>query len=204
MKNIFLIFCGVLAGIILFQFLFYSCEKKKLNKTIALKEAAIQACINAPVTSDTVTVTHFLKDTIYLKYTYRVTDTVHESEAVDWEAETIEQRAYSGTYEDPQFFVNWSAKITGTLDELTINPPSLIKGLEITKTKTVDLTDYQTDKPAKERAHLYTSMAVCTDFKGVNGIDINLMYLKKLGVIAGLQTDFERMNFRAGIVVRLK
>lgn len=206
MKNIFLIFAGALVGVILFQFLFYSCEKKKLNKTIALKEQAIQACLNAPVTSDTVTVNHYLKDTIFLTYKYKVTDTVHGSGAVDWEAQTIEQRTYSGTYEDPQFFVDWSAKVTGTLDEISINPPSLVKGLEITKTKTVDLTDYQVvDKP-KEKGHLYTSMGVATNFKAINAVDLNLMFVGRrgFGLIGGIQSDFDVLNFRAGMVIRLK
>jgi hypothetical protein len=207
MKNAFLIICGVLSGIILFQYLFNSCEGKKKDKQIAFLHQQVKDCLNAPIEIDTIETTRILKDTIFLTYRYKITDTVHESEAINWIDQTVEQRDYSGTYEDPQFNVHWSAKITGTLDEISINPPSLVKGLEITKTKTVDLTQYEPPKSTiKEKSHLYTSLGVSTDFKAVNALDANLIYIHRrgIGIMAGMQTTFDRVNFRTGIILKLK
>jgi hypothetical protein len=203
MKNIFLIIAGCLLGVILFQFLFYSCEKRKLNKEITEVNQSLNACLTAPVKVDTVVITNVLKDTIYLKYTHRVIDTIHYSDAIDWIDQTIEQRLYSGTYTHPQFEANWSAKVTGTLDEMTINPPSLIKSLVITKEKTVDIS--RPPEPAKEKSHLYFEGG-WTYFNSVSGINADLMFIHKRGFGArgGISTDFERLGYNIGLVVRLK
>jgi hypothetical protein len=205
MKNIILIIAGALVGVILFQYLFYSCEKKQLNKQIETCKQEVAACVNAPVKVDTVTVESVLKDTIYLKYNYKVTDTIYNSDAIDWLGLTVEQREYSGTYTHPQFQVNWTAKVTGTLDQMTINPPSLIKSLVITKEKTVDLTKYQTE-PVKEKSHLYAGAGATFTRKEIQGIDINLAYIRKggFGIRAGIGTDFENINYNAGIILKLK
>ena len=203
MKNIILIIAGALVGIILFQFLFYSCEKRKLNKQITLCKEEVAACVNAPIKVDTVRITDILKDTIYLKYSYKITDTVHESGAVDWQAQTIEQRFYSGIYEHPQFEIHWSADVTGTLDRMTINPPSLIKSLIITKEKTVDLTQYQ-EPTNKEKSHLYANMGGY--FGASEGIDVGLAYIRKggWGLRAGVGTDFQGLTYNCGLLIRLK
>lgn len=205
MKNTILIIAGALLGVILFQYLFYSCEKKKLSRQIENCMQEVEACVNAPVKIDTVTVAHVLKDTIYLTYKYKITDTVHASDAIDWIDQTVEQRTYEGTYSHPQFDVHWSALVTGTLDQMTINPPSLIKSLIITKEKTVDLTQYQT-QPAKEKSHLYASAGATFTFKDIQGIDVSLAYIRKggFGIRAGIGTDFVGLNYNAGILVKLK
>lgn len=205
MKNIILIIAGALVGIILFQFLFYKCEGRKKEKELSEIRGQLAECINAPVKLDTLIVRTVLTDTVYLTYKYKVTDTVKVSPAVDWQNQTIEQRFYSGIYEHPQFEVHWSADVTGTLDRLTINPPSLIKSLIITKEKTVDLTKYQ-ECPKIEQSHIYTTLAVITDLKAFKAVDLNLMYIHKkgFGLVTGIQTDFESANLRAGIVLKLK
>ena len=159
--------------------------------------------MNAPVKVDTIIVSNYIVDTIYLKYTYKVTDTIHESGAVDWQAQTIEQRFYSGIYEHPQFEIHWSADVTGTLDRMTINPPSLIKSLIITKEKTVDLTKYQ-QPTNKEKSHLYANMGGY--FGSSEGIDVGLAYIRKggWGLRAGIGTDFQGLTYNCGLLIRLK
>ena len=203
MKNIILIIAGALAGVILFQFLFYSCEKKKLNKQIDTCKQEVFDCVNAPVKLDTLIIRTVLQDTIYLTYKYKVTDTVKVSPAVDWQNQTIEQRFYSGIYEHPQFEVHWSADVTGTLDRLTINPPSLIKSLIITKEKTVDLTKYQ-ECPKIEKSHLYANLGGY--FGASEGIDVGLAYVRKegWGLRGGIGTDFKGLTYNAGLLIRLK
>jgi hypothetical protein len=203
MKQITLIIGGALFGVILFQFLFYKCESGKKDKEIAAVNQLLKDCQNAPVKIDTVTVLNTLTDTIYLKSTYHVIDTVNVSDAIDWINQTIEQREYTGTYVHPQFEVDWTAKVTGTLDKLTINPPSLIKSLVITKEKTVDLT--KPPEPAKEKSHLYFEGG-WTYFNSVSGINADLMFIHKKGFGArgGISTDFERLGYNIGLVVRLK
>jgi len=203
MKNIFLIICGVLVGIILFQFLLHKCEDRKSNKQITELTANLDKCINAPLKVDTVIVTNVLKDTIYLEYVHKVIDTVHDSDAIDWIDQTVEQRLYAGTYKHPQFEIDWSAKVTGTLDEMTINPPSLIKSMVITKEKTVDIS--KPPEPAKEKSHLYANLGG-TYFKGMAGVDVGLAWIHKkgFGVRAGLGTDFVNLQYNAGLVIRLK
>ena len=203
MKNIILIIAGALAGVILFQFLFYSCEKKKLNKQIDTCKQEVFDCVNAPVKLDTLIIRTVLQDTIYLTYKYKVTDTVKVSPAVDWQNQTIEQRFYSGIYEHPQFEVHWSADVTGTLDRLTINPPSLIKSLIITKEKTVDLTKYQ-ECPKVEKSHLYANLGGY--FGASEGIDVGLAYVRKegWGLRGGIGTDFKGLTYNAGLLIRLK
>jgi hypothetical protein len=203
MKNIILIIAGALVGVILFQFLFYKCESGKKDRIIADKQKQIEICLNAPVKLDTLIVRTVLTDTIYLKYTYKVTDTVKESGAIDWIDQTVEQRTYTGTYTHPQFEVNWSALVTGSLDKMTINPPSLIKSLIITKEKTVDLTQYQ-DCPPKERSHLYANMGGY--FGAAEGIDVGLAYIRKegWGLRGGIGTNFKGLTYNAGFLIRLK
>jgi len=203
MKNIILIIAGALVGVILFQFLFYKCEARKKDKEVSSLRGQLTLCLNAPVKLDTLIVMTVLTDTIYLKYTYKVTDTVHDSDAIDWINQTIEQRTYTGTYTHPQFEVNWSALVTGSLDKMTINPPSLIKSLIITKEKTVDLTQYQ-DCPPKERSHLYANMGGY--FGAAEGIDVGLAYIRKggWGLRAGVGSDFKGLTYNAGLFIRLK
>jgi hypothetical protein len=230
-KKLFLIFAGVLLGIILFQFLFYSCEKRKLNRGIDSLREQLDACLKAPAHSDTVKVSDALTKPINVPiHDYRVIgkkplkpvsnthyggmgqDTTTGNYGVPlgsdfaFSIDSMEQREYTGTYIHPQFELHWTAKVTGTLDALTINPPSLIKSLIITNTKTVDLTKYQTPEPVKERGHIYTSLAVGTNFTAGNTIDANLMFVsrKGLGLITGVQSDFSQLYFRAGFIVKLK
>jgi hypothetical protein len=205
MKNVILIIAGALAGVILFQFLFYSCEKKKLNKEIAVCKQQINDCLTAPVKVDTVTIENVLKDTIYLTYKYKVTDTVHVSDAIDWINQTVEQRTYAGIYTHPQFEVHWSALVTGTLDKMTMDPPSLIKSLIITKEKTVDLTKYQ-ECPKVEKSHLYANLNTTFTFKDIQGISVDLAYIRKggFGIQAGIGTNFTGINYNAGLFIRLK
>lgn len=205
MKRITLIIAGALAGIILFQYLFNSCESRKKDKQMAAIITQLQACENAPEKIDTFVVRTVLTDTIYLTYQYQVTDTVRVSDAVDWQARTIQQRTYTGTYVHPQFEAHWSALVTGTLDKMTINPPSLIRSLIITKEKTVDLTDYKCP-PAKERSHLYASMGAAFTFQEVTGIDAGLQWIHRrgFGLRAGIGTDFERVTYNAGMIIKLK
>lgn len=205
MKNIFLIFIGGLAFLCLFLFFSKGCSEKKFKKELELKDKIIAECVNAPEKVDTVLVPTYLTDTVYLTYKYKVTDTVHESGAVDWQAQTIEQRFYSGIYTHPQFEIHWSADVTGTLDRLTFNPPSLIKNLIITKEKIIDLTKYQTE-PIKERSHIYASIGTTFTFKEVQGVDLGLAYIHKrgFGVRAGIGTDFSVINYNAGLLFRLK
>ena len=203
MKQILLIIAGALVGIIIFQFLFNKCESNKKDKIIASKDQQISDCVNAPIKLDTLVVRTVLTDTVYLTYKYKVTDTVKVSDAVDWEAGTIEQRFYSGIYEHPQFELHWSADVTGTLDRITINPPTLIKSLVITKEKTVDLTKYQ-DCPPKERSHLYANLGGY--FGAAEGIDVGLAYIRKegWGLRGGIGSDFKGLTYNAGLLIRLK
>jgi len=132
-----------------------------------------------------------------------VTDTVHYSDAIDWIDQTVEQRTYTGTYQHPQFDVNWSAKVTGTLDEMTINPPSLIKSMVITKEKTVDISQPQAE--AKEKSHLFANVGGFYS-KDVQGIDVGLMYVHRsgFGVRGGVGTEFENLFVTGGLVFKLK
>jgi hypothetical protein len=203
MKKIMLVISGALLGVILFQFLFYKCESGKKDKDLALVREDLQKCLNAPVKTDTVIVTNVLKDTIYLKFTHKVVDTVKVSDAINWIDQTVEQRLYFGTYEHPQFEVNWSALVTGTLDTMTINPPSLIKSMVITKEKTIDISKPPAE--CKEKSHLFANVGGFYS-KEVQGIDCGLMYVHRsgFGVRAGIGTDFEHLLYNGGVVLRLK
>jgi len=203
MKTALLSITGALVIICIFLFFSKGCSDRKHDKEIALVRGQLDLCVNAPIKIDTVIVEKVLKDTIFLKYTYKVTDTVYESDAVDWENKTIEQRTYTGTYNHPQFNIDWSAKVTGTLDNLTINPPSLIKSMVITKEKTVDLTKYQ-DCPKIEKSHLYANMGAF--FGSSSGVDVGLAYVRKegWGLRAGIGSDFNGMVYNAGLFLRLK
>lgn len=205
MKRIILILAGVLFGITLFQYLFYSCELKKKDRIIADKQEQITKCLSAPVKIDTLIIRTVLTDTVYLKFTHKVTDTVRVSDAVDWENHTIQKRQYTGTFTHPQFDLNWSADVTGTLDKMTINPPSLIRSMIITKEKTVDLTKYQ-ECPKPERSHLYTDFGATFTGKEIQGIDLGLQYIRKegWGLRGGIGTDFKKLTYHAGMVIRLK
>ena len=211
--TILLTLMGVLAGIIIFQYLFYSCDKRKLNDVIEDRDAQIEACLHAPAVVDT----NIHRDTLIVPiqvpiHDYRVTgkkpikDTVPGSDFA-FSMDSVEQRQYSGVYEHPQFQLHWTADVTGTLDGLTFNPPSLIKSLIITKTKTVDLTQYQKPQQAvKEKSHLYTNMGVGFNGKALNSVDVGLMYIRKegWGLNAGIGTDFNNLLFRGGLIIRLK
>ena len=196
------IFLLALVGVIIFQFLFYKCESSRLNKVIEQKDLAIAACVNAPVKIDTIVRTDTLREVIKLPYTYRVVDTVKVDSLVNYE---LEHREYTGTYVHPQFEVHWKADVMGELGSLTIEPPSLIKSLVITKEKTVDLTQYITEKP-KEKSHLYTTFGGTVLTDKFWGADVGLMYIRKegWGISAGISTDFENLMYRGGLVVKLK
>ena len=202
MKNkVTAIFCGVLFGIILFQFLFYKCESSKLSKKLDKAQLELQACINAPVVTRTDTIRDTLTRVIHIPVTkYEVAERieiVHDT--------VIETREYTGTYTHPQFELHWSANVTGQLNDLSIQPPSLIKSLVITKEKTVDLTQYQTEK-VREKSHLYTTFGGTVLTDKFWGMDVGLMYIRRegWGISAGLSTDFTNMMYRGGIVIKLK
>ena len=205
MKKVSLIFSAALAGIIVFQWLFYKCESDKKDRIMEDKDRQIAACANAPTVIDSVEAPIYLWDTIYLPSKFTIKRTVTGSEAVDWTNRTIQQRQYTGVYTHPQFQLHWAADVTGTLDRMTINPPSLIKSLIITKEKTVNLTQYITEKP-KERSHLYATFGVGMLGKEFGSADVGLMYIRKegWGLQAGIGTDFEQLAYQAGMVIRLK
>jgi len=204
MKKVNYIFCGVLAGIIVFQFLFYKCEHRQDEKEKAGLREQLSACVNAPETVRVDTIRTVLTDTIRLPFTRRVVDTVI-MQTTDWEDCPIEQSEYTGVYKHPQFEVHWTALVTGVLNDMYIKPPSLIKSLVITKEKTVDLTQYNTNK-SKEKSHLYTTFGVAMAGKELGGADVGLMYIRKegWGLSAGLGTNFENLTYHGGLIIRLK
>lgn len=202
MKKATLIFCAALAGVIIFQFLFYKCESSRLNKVIANKDAQIALCVNSPVKIDTLIRYDTLKEKIYLPFTRKVIDTVTLTQ---WEDCPIEQSEYTGEYTHPQFKIHWTANVTGVLNSMSIDPPSLIKSLIITKEKTVNLTQYQT-KIKCEKSHLYATFGGTVLTDKFWGADVGLMYIRKegWGVQAGISTDFTNLMYRGGMVIRLK
>lgn len=202
MKKIMTIFSGVLMGIILFQFLFYKCESGRSDKQIEVLEQQLSECINAPVKTDTLIRYDTLKQVIKLPYTYRVIDTVKVDSLVNW---NLERREYTGSYNHPQFELHWKADVVGELWSLTIEPPSLIKSLTITKEKTVNISQ-DCDKVKPERSHLYTTFGGTVIGKDFGGIDAGLMYIRKegWGLSGGIGTDFNSMMYRAGLIIRLK
>lgn len=200
MKKIALIILAVLAGIIVFQYLMYSCEGRKKDNHIAELQLALANCINAPEVITVDTVEKYLKDTIRLSYKYRVLDTVYVTDP-------ITRKEYTGKYNHPQFELNWSAQVTGTLDEMNINPPSLIKSLIITKEKVVPQTLIQPPgETIRERSHLYTSLNTGFTTKRLNSVDVGLMYIRKegWGLQVGVGTDFDNLLFRTGLIIKLK
>jgi len=201
MKKVTAIFFGALCGIIVFQFLFHKCESSKLNNKLDKKELELQACVNAPVVTHVDTIRDTLTKVIHVPVTkYEVIERIKVGQD-----SIIETRDYSGVYNHPQFELHWSANVTGTLNDLTIKPPSLIKSLVITKEKTVDLTQYQSDKP-KERSHLYTTFGGTVLTDKFWGLDAGLMYVRKegWGMYGTVGTDFTNLICRAGMVVTLK
>jgi hypothetical protein len=204
MNRIAYIFCAALAGIILFQFLFYKCERRQDKKENDGLREQLAACVNAPESVRVDTIRTVLTDTIRLPFTRRVVDTVMV-QTTDWEDCPIEKSEYTGVYKHPQFEVHWTATVTGVLNDMYIKPPSLIKSLVITKEKTVDLTQYNTEKP-KEKSHLYTTFRVGIADKQLDGADVGLMYIRKegWGLSAGLGTNFNQLTYHGGLIIRLK
>jgi hypothetical protein len=199
-----LYFCVALAGIILFQFLFYKCDRREDEKQIASLQQQLYDCVHAPVKSDTVVRRDTLKQVIYLPFTHKVIDTVN-IRTTEWLDCPIEQSEYTGTYIHPQFELHWTANVTGVLNSMTINPPSLIKSLIITKEKTVDLTQYQTNVRC-EKSHLYTNIGAGFWGKQFNSADVSLMYIRRegWGLSAGIGTDFDKLIYKGGLILRLK
>ena len=196
-----LIFLSFLCGIIFFQFIFYKCESGRSENELALKQAQIDACLNAPVVVKVDTIRDTLPRVIHIPIIkYGVVERIIASKDT-----VIETREYSGVYTHPQFELHWSANVTGQLNDLTIKPPSLIKSLIITKEKTVDLTQYNTEKP-KEKSHLYTTFGAGVSGRQLNSVDAGLMYIRKegWGIQATIGTDFTNMIYRGGVVIRLK
>ena len=200
MKKLSLIILAVLAGIIVLQYLFYSCEGKKKDNHVAELQLSLANCINAPVMVTVDTVEKYLKDTIRLTYKHKVLDTVYLTDP-------ITRKEYTGKYNHPQFELNWSAEVTGTLDKMTINPPSLIKSLIITKEKVVPQTLIQPPgETIREKSHLYTSFNTGFTTKHLNSVDVGLMYIRKegWGLQVGVGTDFNDLLFRTGLIIKLK
>lgn len=201
MKKVTAIFFGLLCGIIVFQFLFYKCESDKFTKKLDMKEQELQACIHAPTVTHIDTIRDTLRQVIHVPVTkYEVIQQTPVNKDT-----IIETREYTGTYNHPQFELHWSANVTGQLNDLTIKPPSIIKSLVITKEKTVDLTQYQTNEP-KEKSHLYTTFGGTVLTDNFWGIEAGLMYIRKegWGIQAGIGTDFKNLMYRGGMVIRLK
>lgn len=204
MKKIMLIISAALAGIIVFQYLFYSCESGKKDKEIVQLQEQLLACVNAPEQIRTDTITHIIKDTIYSKSTYRVLDTVSDTVS---SREPLTIKEYKGVFYHPQFEAHWRAVVTGTLDTMSITPPSIIKSLVITKEKTVPLA--LSDAPQstiKEKSHLYATLGSSFNMRQINSIDAGVMYIRKegWGIQAGIGTDFSYLLYRAGLIVKLK
>ena len=196
-----LIFISALCGIILFQFLFYKCESSRSKKELTLKQAQIDACLNAPIITTVDTIRDTVMQIIHIPITkYEVVERI-----VVKRDSVIETREYAGVYTHPQFELHWSANVTGRLNNLTIKPPSLIKSLIITKEKTVDLTQYIAEKP-QEKSHLYTTFGGTVLTDKFWGVDAGLMYIRKegWGLSVGIGSNFENIIYRAGLVIRLK
>jgi len=204
MKQIFLIISAALAGIIIFQYLFNSCESNKKEKQITELQDQLVACANAPevIRVDTV------RDTTQLVIRVPVKDyVVVEREVIPAGTDSIEVREYNGVYEHPQFSLHWRANVTGTLNGLYIDPPSLIKSLIITKEKTVNVALNQPKgSTKKEKSHLYANLGVDFTKKEINSTDVSLMYIRKegWGISAGIGTDFSYLLFRTGLIIKLK
>lgn len=164
----------------------------------------LKSCVEAPVKVDTVIHTDTLTEVIHLPFTRKVIDTVMLT-STEYADCPIEQSEYTGTYVHPQFEVHWKANVTGVLNDMTIEPPSLIKSLIITKEKTVDLTQYQTKK-SSEKSHLYTTLGVGFIGKQFWGADAGLQYIRKegWGINVGISTDLDKLIYKGGIILRLK
>lgn len=215
MKRITLIISAVLAGIIIFQYLFNQCEGNKKDRHIAELQLALANCINAPERITIDTVESILERPIQLKPTAeniikeRPVKVIYQKDTIrDTIIVNIPQREYSGTFIHPQFEAHWKAIVTGTLDDLTIQPPSLIKSLVITKEKVLPPTAL--NKPQgetiREKSHLYATLGSGFNMREINSIDAGLMYIRKegWGIQLGIGTNFDYLLYRTGLIIKLK
>ena len=206
MKKVFLLISGVLVGIILFQFLFYKCETGKQDRIESDLRKQLDACVHAPEVIRVDTVRDTIKTTISIPVTkYVVVDKVPSSDFDFNVNDSIEVRDYDGVYEHPQFKLNWRANVTGTLNGLFIDPPSLIKSLVITKEKNI-ISPPEIREIYKEKSHLYAMMGLSWTDKAMNSVDAGIMYVRKegWGLSASLGTDFNTLLYRGGLIIKLK
>lgn len=207
MKKIFLILTGMFVGIIVFQFLFYKCETGKRDRVNADLRKQLSACVNAPEIVRTDTVSDTIRQTISVPVKeYIVVEKQPVSDfdfAID---DSIEVRDYTGTYQHPQFQLNWRANVTGELNGLYVDPPSLIKSLIITKEKKIPCGQSDVVTVYKERSHLYAQAGLSWTPKTTNSMDAGLMYIRKegWGISASVGTDFNTLLYRTGVIIKLK
>ena len=74
-------------------------------------------------------------------------------------------------------------------------------------TKTVKITEPA--KPCEDiklRSHLYTQFGVSALKTSLNSINLDLVYIRKegWGLSAGIRSDFDKLYFDAGFLIRLK
>lgn len=182
------------------------CSDKRRAKELTETRAALAACTNAPIRSDTVIRTERIQDTVYL---YRKSQgspvTITEIREVQVSDTTIKEQEYQGSWQTDRFAVRWTARVFGDLLELDILPDSEYTWPEIQTTKTVTLP-FDPDQCPKEPKNRWTVMVGAgSDFKTVPLFEARLLFQRKaLGVYTGGAIYEGRGLMTGGLAFRIR
>lgn len=164
-------------------FLVKSCEVRRLEKTITAYEAALDSCLNAEPTRDTLWLFRTVKDTVRLNFTYTVKDTITADAVVPFGDDFgLEVREYTGTYKTDYLAIRWRALVYGELKEVQILPTSTYRYPQITLTRSVPVpTRTPVTTGFKERSHLYMTGGIGYYKANDMLFNIGLLWIHKRG-----------------------
>jgi hypothetical protein len=197
MNTVFKIVCGLLLGIILFQFISYSCDRSKWRKSEQFLNSALDSCFNAKQVPDTVWKFKTFRDTIKLKYNYTIIDTVSVMGDT-----VLEEREYRGTFASDLLALRWRAIVLGELKGMEILPTSSYRFPQITLTRTVPQPERTPITTNYEKSHLYFTAS----YYHPELFSAGMQYIRKegWGLSGGLAVSADGFWYGGGLIIRLK